>query len=276
MREAPSRVLIAELLARGATVCAYDPVAMDEARHLSAGEPRVSFAESPLAALDGADALAIVTEWQEFRSPDFEAIRARLKTPAIFDGRNLYDPREMKRYGLEYFPIGRKARSGRHGDMKRTRLLPASAAPHGAAARVHAACRGKARARVLVVGDVMLDRYWFGEVSRISPEAPVPVVKVERAEERPGGAANVARNAAALGAQVTLLSVVGDDEAGRAAARAGREGRHRRQPAPGRVGRDHRQAARDRPPAAAAAHRLRDRAQPRSAADKLADFAGCS
>jgi len=71
-----------------------------------------------------------------------------------------------------------------------------------------------ARARLLVVGDVMLDRYWFGEVSRISPEAPVPIVKVERAEERPGGAANVARNAAALGAHVALLSVVGADEAG--------------------------------------------------------------
>lgn len=69
-------------------------------------------------------------------------------------------------------------------------------------------------ARVLVVGDVMLDRYWFGDVSRISPEAPVPVVKVEKSEERPGGAANVARNASSLGAQVTLLSVVGDDEAG--------------------------------------------------------------
>ncbi len=67
---------------------------------------------------------------------------------------------------------------------------------------------------VLVVGDVMLDRYWFGEVTRISPEAPVPVLKVERVEERPGGAANVARNIAALGAQVTLLSVVGADEAG--------------------------------------------------------------
>ncbi|MDA0191438.1 MAG: PfkB family carbohydrate kinase, partial [Proteobacteria bacterium] len=69
-------------------------------------------------------------------------------------------------------------------------------------------------ARVLIVGDVMLDRYWFGDVSRISPEAPVPVVKVERSEERPGGAANVARNAAALGAAVGLLSVVGDDEPG--------------------------------------------------------------
>ena len=71
------------------------------------------------------------------------------------------------------------------------------------------------KARVLVVGDVMLDRYWFGDVSRISPEAPVPVVKFRRSEDRPGGAANVARNAAALGARVTLLSVVGDDEPGR-------------------------------------------------------------
>ena len=68
--------------------------------------------------------------------------------------------------------------------------------------------------RVLVVGDVMLDRYWFGEVSRISPEAPVPVVRVTRSEERPGGAANVARNIAALSAQAALLSVTGDDEAG--------------------------------------------------------------
>jgi len=71
------------------------------------------------------------------------------------------------------------------------------------------------RARVLVVGDVMLDRYWFGEVSRISPEAPVPIVKVDRIEERPGGAANVARNVSALGAKAALLSVVGRDEAGR-------------------------------------------------------------
>ncbi len=74
-------------------------------------------------------------------------------------------------------------------------------------------------ARVLVVGDVMLDRYWFGDVSRISPEAPVPVVKVERSEERPGGAANVARNIAALGARIALLSVVGADEAGASLAR---------------------------------------------------------
>lgn len=69
-------------------------------------------------------------------------------------------------------------------------------------------------ARILVVGDVMLDRYWFGEVNRISPEAPVPIVRVERREERLGGAANVARNAATLGAQTGLLGVVGKDEAG--------------------------------------------------------------
>lgn len=74
------------------------------------------------------------------------------------------------------------------------------------------------RAHVLVVGDVMLDRYWFGDVSRISPEAPVPVVHVQRVEERPGGAANVARNIVSLGGTATLLSVVGDDEAGRSLA----------------------------------------------------------
>jgi len=73
-----------------------------------------------------------------------------------------------------------------------------------------------AAANVLIVGDVMLDRYWFGDVDRISPEAPVPVVKIARTEERPGGAANVARNVAALGAQATLLSVVGTDEPGAA------------------------------------------------------------
>lgn len=81
--------------------------------------------------------------------------------------------------------------------------------------RLQAAAPRLAAARVLVVGDVMLDRYWFGDVHRISPEAPVPVVKIDRQEERPGGAANVARNVAALGGKASLLSVVGDDEAGR-------------------------------------------------------------
>ena len=107
MREAPSRVLLGELLARGASVTAYDPVAMPEARHIYQGESRVRFADSPMAALEGADALAIVTEWKEFRSPDFQRIKQVLRTPAIFDGRNLYDPAEVRKNGLEYYPIGR-------------------------------------------------------------------------------------------------------------------------------------------------------------------------
>ncbi len=108
MREAPSRVLIAELLARDATVCAYDPAAMAEARRLYAGETRVAYADSPLAAAEGADALVIATEWKEFRSPDFEGLKARLKQPVIFDGRNLYEPALVRGAGFEYFAIGRK------------------------------------------------------------------------------------------------------------------------------------------------------------------------
>jgi len=107
MREAPSRVLIGALLARGATVCAYDPAAMDEARRIYAGERGVAYAANPLAAADGADALAVVTEWKEFRSPDFEGLKARLKQPVIFDGRNLYDPALVRGAGFEYFGIGR-------------------------------------------------------------------------------------------------------------------------------------------------------------------------
>jgi UDPglucose 6-dehydrogenase len=107
MREAPSRVLVAELLSRGASVTAYDPVAMPEAKHIYAAESRVRFAESPMVAAEGADALAIVTEWKEFRSPDFQRLKTLLRTPAIFDGRNLYDPAEVRQNGLEYYPIGR-------------------------------------------------------------------------------------------------------------------------------------------------------------------------
>ncbi|MSQ55582.1 MAG: UDP-glucose/GDP-mannose dehydrogenase family protein [Betaproteobacteria bacterium] len=107
MREASSRVLIADLLAAGAAVCAYDPVAMDEGRRIFAGESRVSFAASAAAALCGCDALAIVTEWQEFRSPDFEGMRKALKTPAIFDGRNLFEPAAVRALGFEYFSVGR-------------------------------------------------------------------------------------------------------------------------------------------------------------------------
>ena len=114
------------------------------------------------------------------------------------------------------------------------------------------------RARLLVVGDVMLDRYWFGDVERISPEAPVPIVKIARTEERPGGAANVARNAVALGATATLLSVIGDDEPGTTLERLLVEERVRTSFHREASLRHHRQAARDRSPAAAVAHRLRD------------------
>jgi UDPglucose 6-dehydrogenase len=109
MREAPSRALIAGLLAAGASVRCYDPAAGGEAERLFAAEKRVEIAPSAIAALDGCDALAIVTEWQEFRAPDFGELKARLKTAAIFDGRNLYDPGAMRALGFEYFPIGRKA-----------------------------------------------------------------------------------------------------------------------------------------------------------------------
>ena len=108
MREAASRVLIEGLIACGASVKAYDPVAMDEARRLYQNERRLHYATSPMDALQGADALAIVTEWKEFRSPDFDAIKATLKSPVIFDGRNLYEPATVRRHGLEYYAIGRR------------------------------------------------------------------------------------------------------------------------------------------------------------------------
>lgn len=107
MREAASREVIGDLLGMGATVTAYDPVAKHEAQRLYSGESRLSYAENPMSALDGADALVIVTEWKEFRSPDFDAIKAKLKSPVVFDGRNLYDPKLVRGMGLEYFAIGR-------------------------------------------------------------------------------------------------------------------------------------------------------------------------
>jgi UDPglucose 6-dehydrogenase len=108
MREAASLVLIEDLLAAGASVRAYDPVAGAEAKKLFASEKRVAVVDSALGALEGAHALAIVTEWQEFRSPDFAAIKAKLAVPAIFDGRNLYDPAVLRAQGIEYFAIGRR------------------------------------------------------------------------------------------------------------------------------------------------------------------------
>ena len=109
MREAPSRTLISDLVAAGARVRGYDPAAGEQAKTIFRNHKSVAIVDSAMAALEGADVLAIVTEWQEFRSPDFAAIRERLKTPAIFDGRNLYDPAALKAMGLEYYPIGRKA-----------------------------------------------------------------------------------------------------------------------------------------------------------------------
>lgn len=107
MREAPSRVVIAELARRGAKIQAYDPVALDEAKRVLGHVERLSFAESARAALEGADALVIVTEWKEFRTPDFEAMRDSLRDKRIFDGRNLYEPKLMKTLGFDYRGIGR-------------------------------------------------------------------------------------------------------------------------------------------------------------------------
>jgi UDPglucose 6-dehydrogenase len=115
MRDAPSRVLAAALLSRGAKIVAYDPVAVDEARRVFAldlhddpqARSRLTYATNHKDALDGADALIIVTEWKVFKSPDFDSIKRRLKTPVIFDGRNLYEPETMSELGLEYHAIGR-------------------------------------------------------------------------------------------------------------------------------------------------------------------------
>ena len=107
MRDAASREIIADLLQQGATITAYDPVAMHEAKRIYADEPRLQYADNPMAALNTADALIIVTEWKEFRSPDFAAIKSSLKYPVIFDGRNLYDPKLVRGLGIEYQAIGR-------------------------------------------------------------------------------------------------------------------------------------------------------------------------
>jgi len=113
MRAAPSRVVLRELIERGATVALYDPVAMDEARRVLALDltpaqlGKVRFGATPIETVAGADALVIITEWKAFRSPDFDKIKASLKTPVIFDGRNLFEPRQMADYGFEYHGIGR-------------------------------------------------------------------------------------------------------------------------------------------------------------------------
>lgn len=110
LREAPSRVLMEELWSAGARVRAYDPVAMIEARRLYGVRPDFALCASATEALDGADVLAICTEWQEFRSPDFTKFKTALKQPVVFDGRNLYEPSLMARQGIRYFAIGRGER----------------------------------------------------------------------------------------------------------------------------------------------------------------------
>ncbi|MBL0090024.1 MAG: UDP-glucose/GDP-mannose dehydrogenase family protein [Ideonella sp.] len=107
MREAPSRVIIEELTRRGASVRVYDPVAMDEARRVLNNLPGITFVANQSAALEGADALLVVTEWKEFRNPDFDFIKATLRQPVILDGRNLYDPALMRSFGIDYAGIGR-------------------------------------------------------------------------------------------------------------------------------------------------------------------------
>ncbi|MBL8349620.1 MAG: UDP-glucose/GDP-mannose dehydrogenase family protein [Burkholderiaceae bacterium] len=113
MREAPSRVVIEALSKRGADIQAYDPVAMTEARRVLEGTPGLRFVDHQSAALQGADALLVVTEWKEFRNPDFEAIKAVLRQPLILDGRNLYDPLLMRSLGIDYVGIGRGVDSPR-------------------------------------------------------------------------------------------------------------------------------------------------------------------
>ena len=107
MREAPSRTILEALWSMGATVTAYDPAAMHEVRRIYGERADLTLSENPMDALRDADALLIATEWKAFRSPNFEAIKALLKNPVIFDGRNLYDPSSMRALGFEYLPIGR-------------------------------------------------------------------------------------------------------------------------------------------------------------------------
>ena len=107
MREAPSRVIVDALARRGASICAYDPIAIAEARRVMGDMPALSFSANPMAACEGADALVVVTEWKEFRSPDFDALRRLLKAPLIFDGRNLYEPHVVHAAGFRHFAIGR-------------------------------------------------------------------------------------------------------------------------------------------------------------------------
>ncbi|HWT15107.1 MAG TPA: UDP-glucose/GDP-mannose dehydrogenase family protein [Patescibacteria group bacterium] len=116
MREAPARVLLAQLWTAGANVRAYDPEAGKEAAHLFGARDDLAICDEPFAALEGADALVIMTEWKEFWSPDFERVRALLSSPVVFDGRNIYDPKSVEAAGLAYYGIGR-GRSVSHPEV---------------------------------------------------------------------------------------------------------------------------------------------------------------
>ncbi|MEQ1911042.1 MAG: UDP binding domain-containing protein, partial [Vicinamibacterales bacterium] len=105
MREAPAITIVEKLLALGATVRAYDPEATEPARRVFGD--RITYCSHSYDALAGADALAVITEWNEFREPDFKKIKAMLKSPVIFDGRNIYPPDQMRGLGFEYSSIGR-------------------------------------------------------------------------------------------------------------------------------------------------------------------------
>lgn len=107
MREAPSLVIINGLLERGAKVCAHDPIAIEQAKNLFSGASGLEFVDDPYMATDGADALLIITEWKVFRSPDFERLKQQLKQPLVFDGRNIYDPKQLAEFGFDYYGIGR-------------------------------------------------------------------------------------------------------------------------------------------------------------------------
>jgi UDPglucose 6-dehydrogenase len=107
MREAPSRTLLDALWRAGARVRAYDPEANDEARRIYGERNDLSLCEDPYAALEGADALVIVTEWKAFRSPDLDRIRTSLREPVLFDGRNIFDPKAIEAAGIAYYGIGR-------------------------------------------------------------------------------------------------------------------------------------------------------------------------
>jgi UDPglucose 6-dehydrogenase len=107
MREAPSRALLEALWDAGAGVSAYDPAAREEARRIYGQRDDLVLCEQAEDVLDGADALVVVTEWREFRSPDFALIAEKLHDAVIFDGRNVYDPEQVRRHGIRYYGIGR-------------------------------------------------------------------------------------------------------------------------------------------------------------------------